>query len=40
MDEFLKGIFAIFWFIARIWLEIWLYFKMDEIWYKYPSGAF
>lgn len=35
MDEFLKGIVAIFRFIARIWFEIWLYLKLEEIWYKY-----
>lgn len=31
MDEFLKGIFAIFRFIAHCWFEMWLYLKLDQL---------
>lgn len=37
MDEFLKGIFAIFRFIAHCWFEIWLYLKLDQLWDKYTK---
>lgn len=37
MDEFLKGLFAIFRFIAHCWIEIWLYLKLDQLWYKYTK---
>ncbi len=37
MDEFIKGLFFIFRFMVHCCIEVWLYLKLDKIWYKYTK---
>ncbi len=37
MDEFIKGLFFIFRFMVHCCIEVWLYLKLDKIWYQYTK---
>lgn len=37
MDEFLKGLFFVFRFFVYFWIDVWLYLKLDKIWYQYTK---